>query len=321
MKKYVFMNYWEGYQGCILNAIKDDMETYYFHPIKNRVLRLLFRIHNAWPLNAKKELPLKRIWFNRCLKSVELLEDDEIYFILYEMFHMTFSKSFLKYLHSTYQNAKLCFVFSNPIDEYNQKKLNTIKKELDYIITFNEKDAEQQSYLYCPLQPYKVSIYKSDPTCRSDLFFIGSDKGRLNKLLLIYEKATSAGYKCEFFITDVPEERQKYADSIIYNQRLSYEEVLQKVASTKCVLEILQNDQDYISIRTIEAMEYHKKLLTDNLTIKTFAFYNAAQIQIIEDVHKLNIDFLENELNGESYVGADFCSLNSFKAYLSECVK
>lgn len=317
MSKYIFMNYWTDYRECILNAITDDCDTYPFIPFKRDIIQRLFELHNAWPFNKKRELPFKRIWFSRCLKGMQLSNNEEAYFLMYEMFHMTYSRSFLKYIRSKYPNSNICFVFSNPADDYNLRKLNKIRDLLDYVITFNEKDAKQYNFKHCPLQPFKVPESLAGDSEKTDLFFIGADKGRLEKLITIFEKAQKEGYKCEFYIVDVPEEKQKYADVIKYNIRLPYQEVLKKVKSTKCVLEILQGGQDYISIRTIEAMEYHKKLLTDSRAALKFPFYNSERIQIIESVETINMHFLEMELEKNAYVNDDFCSLASFKDYLS----
>ena len=206
MIKYVFMNYWEGYQKCILNALQNEDNIYTFKPINNNIERKLISWHNSWRLNRKIELPFKILWIKRCMKDIDVSQNDEIFFVLYESFHMTYSISFLKYLHKKYKKAKFVYMFSNPVDEYNKSKLTYISNYIDMVITFNEKDAEKNGYFYFPNQPYQVPVYECES--RSDLFFIGADKGRLDKLLSVYEKVSREGYKCEFYIVGVPKEKQ-----------------------------------------------------------------------------------------------------------------
>jgi len=316
MSKFVFFNYGEGYQKCIVNALRDDGEAYSFENFKESKLKRAFSLHNAWPVNKKCELPFKRIWFKRVLKGINICEQDEVYFLLYESFHLTYSKVFLRYLKRKYPNSKLCFMFSNPADDYNKTKVKYIEEYLDAIITFNKKDADENNYLFCPIQPYKVPIYDGKMEEHSDLFFIGADKGRLDKLLLIYEHLSREGAKCDFYIVGVPNDKQKYSDKIHYNQRLTYEEVLKKVASTNCVLELLQNEENYISIRTVEAMQYHTKLLTSNNSVKSSSLYNENTIQVFDKVGCIQADFVKSKADENQYPDESFCALEPFKEYL-----
>ena len=75
----------------------------------------------------------------------------------------------------------------------------------------------------------------------SDVFFIGANKGRYKHLLLIYDKLSNAGLKCDFFICDVAKKEQIKKDGIVYNKRITYDEVLKHIKASKCVLEVLQN--------------------------------------------------------------------------------
>ena len=322
MSKYVFFNYGEGYQKCIFNAFDNDKETFVFKNFKHPVIKKVFSLYNAWPLNKKIEMPFKNVWFKRIMKDIRVFEEDEVYFLLYESFHLTYSKKFLRYLKKRYPYSKLCYMFSNPVDAYNLNKVKHIEEYLDAIISFNKKDSISNNFLYCPMQPYKVPIYEGDMNKHSDLFFIGADKGRLEILLKVFECLSDKGVNCDFYIVGVPEEKQKYKDRIHYNQRLTYDEVLKKVASTNCVLELLQNSENYISVRTVEAMQYHTKLLTSNCSIKGFSFYNENIIQVFNDVDSIQVDFIKSKAEGNQYPDdKSFCSLYSFKHYLLENVK
>lgn len=301
MEKFVFLNYGEGYEECINNALENDSQAYCFKPFKSVFFRKLIGLHNAWPLNKHIEMPMKQVWFGRCLEGIDISIDDDVYFLLYESFHLTYSISFLKYLHRRYPTSKLCYIFLNPVDDYIYTKVKKISPYLNAIITFNQKDAEKYQFKYCQLQPYKVPMCRNNELPKTDLFFVGADKGRLDKLIKIYEKVTAAGLKCDFHIVGVPADKQKYKNDIIYNQRISYEEVLERVYATKCVLEVLQNSEDYLSIRALEAMQYHKKLLTESATIGKLDFYNPELIQIFSDTKYINTDFIREDVDDRLY--------------------
>lgn len=301
MFKFVFFNYGESYEKCIVNALDNDPRLYAFRPIESTFLNKLFLLHNAWPLNRYIEMPCKRIWFERCLEGIDVSPDDKVYFLLYESFHLSYSKAFLKYLRRKCPSSKLCYLFLNPVDNYNYIKVKKVSPYLNAIITFNQADAEKYQFMYCEPLPYRTPIHKNRKLPKSDLFFVGADKGRLNQLIKIYEKVTSSGLKCDFHIIGVPDDKQEYKNDIVYNRLLTHKEVLERINATKCVLEVLQNNQNYLSLRTLEAMQYHRKLLTGSITSKKFEFYRPELIQIFSDVDSIDTDFIKEKVDDELY--------------------
>lgn len=316
MKKFVYLLYGDGYEECIKNALEQNAQAYVFQPFKYELIRKLHILHNARPLNEKKELPFKTIWFKRALKGMRLEKNDEVYFLLYESFHLSYSRGFLQYLRRNFPKAKICFMYWNPVIELIRGKVQKISDCLDAVITFNEKDAKQYGYQFCPNFPYKLPVYKDKSIPESDVFFIGADKGRLNKLIAIYEKLTNAGLKCDFHIVGVPEEKQKYRNEIIYNKMISYSEVLARVYAAKCVLEVLQGNEDYVSIRTFEALQYHRKLLTESKSSKKLEFYSPKIIQIFDTPECINTDFVREEVADSEYSDGCLGNAQAFHNYL-----
>lgn len=317
MAKFVVFNYGEGYQKCILTAYKSSPNVRIFHPFKNTIVKKIFKWHNAWSVNKYQELPFKKIWFERCLSKMELQNEEQIYFLFYESFHLAYSKKFLRYLKRRYKKSKFCFIFSNPVSEYNLEKVKAMDNYYNAIITFFKKDAEQYNFLFCEYQPFQVPKIEKKAYPYSDVFFIGSNKGRLSDILKIYKQLTDAGLICDFYIVGVPLEEQKYQDEIIYNKKLTYDEVLNKVYSTSCILEILQGNASYMSIRTVEAMQYHKKLLTTSMACRNQKFYNSQIIQIISN-EDIDVNFVKNIVNDSVYPDRELWSFSSFEKFIIE---
>lgn len=301
MKKFVYLLYGNEYEACIKDAIKCNLQSYAFMPFTSGFISRLHMLHNARPLNKKREMPFKTVWFKRALKGMDLQKEDEIYFLLYESFHLSYSRGFLQYLHRNYPKAKLCFMYLNPVTRLIYTKVQKVEDCLDAVITFNEKDAKKYNLSLCQNQPYKLPLYKDEGIPASDVFFIGADKGRLPKLIAIYEKLVNAGLKCDFHIVGVPAEKQQYNDDIVYNKKIPYSEVLARVYATRCVLEVLQNNEDYLSIRTLEALQYHRKLLTESKCSKKFDFYDPKIIQIFEAPEYINTDFIKEKVEDSEY--------------------
>lgn len=297
MDKYVYLLYGNAYESCIQHAVQEEPNTYTFEPFKHELMRKVFIYHNCRPLNSVVELPLKKQWFIRTLRGMDLKKDDRIYFLLFESFHLSYSRHFLQFLKKQYPKSKLCFMFLNPVTNLIWEKIQKEKKLLDAIITFNKRDSEEYNIVFCEDQPYKLPKYVDPEIPESDVFFIGANKGRLPRLLAVYEKLKSAGLRCDFHIVGVPESQQKYGNDIIYNQKIPYTEVLARVNATKCILEVLQNNENYLSLRTLEALQYHRKLLTESTIVKKYGFYDPDIIQVFENPDNIDTDFVKKDVD------------------------
>ena len=282
--------------------------------IKNGIEKKLFEFHNAEPLNRFFELPLKSIWFKKCIDDVKLKANDENYFILYESFHMTYSKKLIKHIRRRYPKSKCIFLFTNPANDYNLKRLKKIQSKLDGIVTFVKEDADKYGFIYCHADLFQLNrVIKDDLYDESDVFFVGANKGRLPLLISIFEKFKNAGLKCDFWITDVPKESQQYADEIHYNQRISYDEVLQHDIHSKVILELLQDGKQYYSIRTLEALQLHKKLLTMNKTVVEQSFYDPNVIQVFDSADDISLDFVNSTVDEKIYDAINIGTLSKFE--------
>ena len=226
--------------------------------------------------------------------------DEEIYFIFYEEAMPAYSRNYLKHLRQKYKSCKLVFCFTNPavdMHSYLIKKWKDIKDLYDLGITFNKSDADRLKILFCDYWPCLLPELDFEPDKSSDIFFVGQAKDRLQKILKVYEHCRALGLKCDFYVTGVPREEMQYPDDINYNELvtyrwLTYEEILQHVINTKCVLEILPFDQHYSSLRVNEALWYGKKLLTTNRHAEYEWFYNPERVKIFSDVSEISADFI-----------------------------
>lgn len=76
-------------------------------------------------------------------------------------------------------------------------------------------------------------------------------------------------------------------------KRLDYEDVLDYVSQTNCIIEIVQNDTAGPTMRYSEAVFYNKKLLTNNKNIVNFPFYNSNYMKVFEKKRILILNGLE----------------------------
>lgn len=140
--------------------------------------------------------------------------------------------------------------------------ISSLKKKFDLIFSCDKKDAAKHEILFLQ-EPYSY-IESDEFPIEFDFSFVGSEKGRLNKILTIYEVLTGNGYKCKFYINGVREEEQRYPEDIIYNHYISYHEVVNIIKKSRCIIEVLQEEADTTTTRYSEALLYHRYLLTDS---------------------------------------------------------
>lgn len=316
--KYVFLINDIGYNKYICNSARKDKDVIIYSGVTSGFKDKLLRIHTAWKLNKHIELPFKKIWYKMCFDEKAIRSEEEVIFLIYEGFYFAYSKKYIKHLKTKYKNSKFVFVMLNPMVDIIWEKIKALREYYDNIITFNKNDAEKYE-----LNCYENGLFGLDDIQEtgieeSDVFFVGMDKGRLPILLKIHKKLSENGIKCDFHVVGVRAENIVNANGIVYNKKITYEEVLERVKKTKCVLEIIQNGENYASLRTLEAYALRKKLLTTNLRVVETEYYDEKIIQTINDVDEIDISFINEQTDKKIYQEKEFYSFTKFKKYLKE---
>lgn len=316
-KRRQFVVYLEndGLHKCIVSAA-ESAGAIVFRPFRNPFAKKLFRLHNTWKVNRRWELPFKFLWYHRCLDERKLDKSAEIVFVFYECFYMTYSRKYLKHLKKKFPNAKFCYTFLNPINQEKFEKYNAVKAYFDAGVAIYKEDAKQYGMLFYEYYSYMPPKIEKNAAFASDVFFVGANKGRLPRLLEVYEKLTEAGLRCDFHITEVDSKDMKYSEHIVYNKRMTYEEALQRILGTKCVLEVIQENDCYFSLRTIEALNFKRKLLTTNKSMRNYGFYHPSIIQIFDCINDIDPEFIRSVVSEEKFPNPKLWSFESFEEYL-----
>ncbi len=183
----------------------------------------------------------------------------------------------------------------NPVKTVSGKSnLNKLKCK---VITFDNGDAKKYNLIhyhyFCPYLPEKVPSQN-----KYNLMFVGFDKGRREKVERIV-KATQLNNNYIKIITGT-----------IF--ALSYEEYLKILFASKAIIEIVQDGQEGITLRTIESLYYKKKLITNNIGIRKLPFYNPNNIFVVEDFKKINANDLKHFLES-NYCKIDDVFFNEYK--------
>ena len=170
--------------------------------------------------------------------------------------------------------------FWNPITY--KDKIRQLKK--DFIIySYSSQDVQKYQLGYNPQFFTEVPV-KQPSRIEYDGIFIGKNKSRLKVLETTYRL-----FNRPFFY--VLKDRSETSDVIrLFEKRMPYEEYLQLLCKSQSVIEILYTDNADFSLRTMEALFYQKKLITNNRLIVNAPFFNDNNIFVLnENTTKENI--------------------------------
>lgn len=271
MKKILFLN------GNSKNEFYNNERNKY----KGVEATSIFKTNNIYS-KVTRRLLLK---FN--LPGIELLFDDwknnihEYNTIIIST--CMYSKLIYKYIRKR-TNAKIIHWYWNPIiDSINPEEIKSNDCE---VWSFDEKDCKDFDLNYIPTY-YFNTIELPKQKIIHDIYFIGADKGRLNKLKQLEEEFIQRGLKTKFHIT-----KSKNSDDNTYKFKspISYYEALKDISSSKAILDYVQEGQSGLTQRPMESIFYNKKLITNDRNIVKYDFYNKNNIFIIgmDDIDNIN---------------------------------
>lgn len=291
--KYVVFRKKASY-GWVMNLeLKNHTDVLLDRKIQNHFLYKINDFCTSAKVNNYFRIPFQFVWYNYYLDEKQLNSEDEIIFMFEEGSRPYLIEDYLKYLKKKYPRCHLVFFPYNSAFSYSNDRIVFFEKNYDYIVTSERKDHEERGWLYYAGVYSKLPELSLAQIKESDVFFVGSNKGRLQMLYAIYEKLSAIGLKCDFYITNVATDEIRDYSGIHFNQWLDYKEVIEKACKTNCLLEVLQKGQDGITYRQVEAVTYGIKLLTNYMNISKEHYYNPKQMSIFRSVDDIDIDFVK----------------------------
>lgn len=162
---------------------------------------------------------------------------------------------------------------------------------LDHPDAVSEKDCEKWSFDKADCQRYHMKYntqyyFKSfelpKVPIKHDVYYLGSDGGRLKQIIEIEKLLKQQGITTDFHIlvSQIPKEMEAYQDSFL-TKKVAYQENLKHIAESKGILEILREGQSGQTLRPLEALFFQKKLITNDTQIKNYAYYHPHNIFIL----------------------------------------
>lgn len=167
----------------------------------------------------------------------------------------------------------------NPLcdNQKNKVDIKDIKSLGIAIYTFDSLTAQKFQINFLN-QVYKRITMDESCKVEYDFFFIGINKGRVDKLNILANELKMRGYTFKFMI--YPQGEDAYPNIEYLDKLISCEEALEFLKKAKIVVELLQENQVGMTLRILEGVMLGKKILTNNASVKESDLYNPANIFI-----------------------------------------
>lgn len=285
-----------------------------------KLLRMLYNIHNDVRVNRRINLPLKNLWYPYYFK--DHFTDDKPYCFVFASTSYTFE--YMEYLRKKYPNCKIVKIHrdlvkiahSNPL--YSEENMNRV---FDLRLTFDEGEAAEYGMEHFDEIESKIDIAKDPNYPLTDVFFAGKAKDRLPKLIEAYDRFTSFGLKCDFFITHVSPEEQIHREGITYSDKfMPYTEMLYRSVNARFMFDINQTGAVGYTSRFLEAVIYNKRFITDNKAVKNTRFFKSGDILYYENVYDIEKEFFEKSEADYQYAN-EFSPIHLLRIIDRELVK
>ena len=170
-----------------------------------------------------------------------------------------------RYIKHINPNIRIVFWYWNPVNG-NEDAIHDDR--IDQVWTYSRFDAKKFNLYYNP-QFYDSSYVVQKTRINTDLLFLGKDKGRKEILKTLEKKAGEQGLKSNFVLVDDK------------NSEISYEDYLNLVADSRCIVDLVPSQSCGLTLRPLEALFFKKKLITNCRDIVNYSFYDKNNIFII----------------------------------------
>lgn len=270
--------------------------------------RIFYRFYNSSRVQTFLRLP-RKLFFPFIFKNT--FKNNKPFCFVFAS--TSYPLEYIEYLRSHYPGCKIVKIHRDLVKiahlnpNYSEENMNRI---FDLRFTFDPGEAKNYNMVHFNEIESKVPIVIAPDYPLCDVFFAGMAKDRLPKLIEAYDKFTTFGLKCSFFITHVKKEDQIQRVGITYSDRfMPYMEMLYKSVNARFMFDINQSGAVGYTSRFLEAVMYNKRFITDNISVKDTKYYTTGNIFYYEKIEDIRKDFFDNSKADYGYKG-EFSPIN-----------
>lgn len=293
--------------------IRDEIETYFqckidyfevyysgisnFTEKKNAFGRIIKKIRKGTV--EKENRQRQQIFFDKHKRVLY----DFILILLQDRLYADLLEEFMK---EQKKATKILYLWDNAV---RLKSLDRIKKYFDRIVSFDLADCMQYGFEFLPLFYLDDYEYK-DEDKKYDFLMIGalhSDRSEvLEKILTAYPKdqykwnVKLVAGKESVILAKLRGEIGLKTPFYICNKGISSTESAGLLKQSRIVVDIQMPGQNGLTMRSIESLAAHAKMITTNKNVREYDFYNENNICVIDR---------KNPVIDQSFVESDYTDL------------
>ncbi len=262
--------------------------------INNKFLYFFYRLHKL-RINDIIRLPYKNIWFKYLVPSHLVDKNEQLCFVFSPSTTLSYGEDFVRYVRKKFNNSKVVLVIGDKIESYGKSfDIEKLKKEMDFVCTYNPIDANKYGIALHPSMVYNITVDNPIPFEQrtTDVFFLGQEKGRGDKIVEIYRKCVELGLRSEFYI--VGKTNNSHINGINYCDWISYQDLFEKLKNTKCIINLLQPGASGFTFRDNEAYNHGCFLITNNPIDDLKYIFNEGQVIKIDSLNAETANMIKN---------------------------
>lgn len=291
--------------------------------VHNKLINFLKTVHLSSTISRKINLPFKDIWFKKDAISFE--ENQKYCLIIVDMALISFNQkelnSFVKH-----PNVRTVLVLINSYDSETMKELG-IKAKIrktrwDDIYSFDMDDVKKHHFKHLNYCYYSTHDIPNDrKMIDKDAYYIGALKPSRKEIVFsVLNRLHRNNVKSDFHLMKLWKDRDKtypYESDVDYytatEKMIPYEEVLKGSSRSNVIIEIVQGEQGGPTLRYYEAVTLNRKLLTNNVNIIRYPFYNPQYMKIFKDADDIDIGWLVDREEVNYQYNGEFSPINMLK--------
>lgn len=164
-------------------------------------------------------------------------------------------------------------------------KILDYKKYFDQIYVFDKKDIIDypDHHLKAITNCFFEEDFEEKKTI--DFSYIGVNTERRRHILENFSEqlqTINKNYRTQFFLKESAFKKE-YSETIIFLEKaLSYRECLLISSKSKVVIDLKRGEHDGLSLRFFEALYYKNKIITNNIAVKNYDFYDPQNILVTD---------------------------------------
>lgn len=299
---------WDVYRQLYADVAGREDVCYVAGPQANKrgLGKILYRMHFNRKLNRVIPLPFKGLWNNSYFTS-PFKDNKPICFVLFrDWVSLDAYTGYINWLKRRYPGSKFVWFLHDFLENHNDfytgkvLDIERYKRELDLVFSCHPSEALEHGLIF-----HKVPISKlfdNSPASRCDVLFVGKDKGRLDRLICIYDVLTKKGARCRFFVSGASRKTIEPAREgiILLDSPMPYRTSQEWIADSNCLLELRSDSRAGETLRASEALIYGKKLITDYTALKDSPDFNSDNIRFLDsddDAERVELSFITSTVD------------------------